>query len=145
MAEHKQRSFVPAEAADVVSQIICARQKRATVFSPTLFSDPAWDILLALFLTELRQQKVATTELAILTSIPLTTALRWIEALEQKGWLRRLPDASDQRRTFVELSARGASAMHAWVHDWIDTQQMLSGDSRVSDILTSLDRGRRGM
>jgi DNA-binding MarR family transcriptional regulator len=140
MAEHKQRSFVPADAAEIVSQFICARQKRAAVFSPGLFSDPAWDILLALFLTELRQQKLATTELALLTPVPLTTALRWIDALEQKGWVRRTADPSDQRRIFVDLSARGSSAMHAWVKDWIETQPKLLGDDRVRDILAGLDR-----
>jgi DNA-binding MarR family transcriptional regulator len=144
MAEHQQRSLVPEEAAEIVSHLIYTRQKREAIFTANLFSDPAWDIMLTLFLAQLRHQSVATSDVSISTSIPLTTTHRWIDTLDQKGWIRRAPDPSDQRRIFVELTARGSSAMHAWVADWIENYPRLTDDNRVRDLLTSIDRGRRG-
>lgn len=95
--------------------IIRARRLRENFLGSTLFSDPAWDMLLALFLAELRQQRVTTTELIRATSASRTTALRWIDALEQDGLIGRRNAPLDGRKYFVELSQRGSTALKEWV------------------------------
>jgi DNA-binding MarR family transcriptional regulator len=104
------------------------------VFSPNLFSDPAWDIMLTLFLAQLRQRRMAASDLSSATAVPLTTTHRWIDTLEQKGWLRRSPDPLDQRRVFVQLSERGSAAMGVWISDWIESRQKRVHDDCPQDV-----------
>jgi DNA-binding MarR family transcriptional regulator len=143
MAEFNQPSLVAAEAAELVSQIIRAREKRATFFGSELFADPAWDIMLELFLAQLTQRKMASSDLGIATPVPMSTALRWIEKLAEGGWIRRRPDPSDHRRGFVELSAKGSAAMHAWIDELVESQPKRAGDDRVRDLLSRIMQGRR--
>ena len=95
----------------MVTAVIRSRRARESLFGPDLFFDPAWDMLLELFRAHLEQQRVAASELARAAAIPATTGLRWIDKLEQCGWVTRRPDPLDARRVFVELNATGVSAM----------------------------------
>lgn len=52
MPEHRPNCQV--QAAEIVSQIICARSYRAKHFGPALFSYPAWDMLRVLFVASVR-------------------------------------------------------------------------------------------
>jgi DNA-binding MarR family transcriptional regulator len=113
-------SFASADEARALAQIIEARRQRTTVFSANLFADPAWDVMLELSLAELEGRSVATSQLAHRASIPLTTLLRWIDKLEGDGWLRRMPDPTDDRRVFVEISTRGLDTMRDWLREWLD-------------------------
>ena len=94
-----------------VRSLIKARGRRGKFFKASLFSDPAWDILLELFAAELEGRKVSITTVGLTAHIPPTTALRWIGALEQEGLLRRANDPLDRRRSFVSLSDDGSRAM----------------------------------
>jgi DNA-binding MarR family transcriptional regulator len=120
MAEQNHSSFAAADEARAVAQIIEARRQRTTVFSENLFADPAWDVMLELYLAELEGRSVATSQLGHSANIPLTTLLRWIEKLEGDGWVRRMPDPTDDRRVFVEISTRGLETMRDWLREWLD-------------------------
>ena len=81
------------------------RRRRAQLFGDdTLFGEPAWDILLDLFIAAIRQKRVAVTSACIGAAVPTTTALRWLKILEEKGLIAREEDAEDARRTFLRLS-----------------------------------------
>lgn len=81
------------------------RRRRAQLFGDdTLFGEPAWDILLDLFIAAIRQKRVAVTSACIGAAVPTTTALRWLKILEEKGLIVREEDAEDARRTFLRLS-----------------------------------------
>jgi DNA-binding MarR family transcriptional regulator len=140
MAEHNPHSFTTANLEQVVLQIILARRSRRGLFPPVLFSDPAWDLLLVLFLAGLRPQRMTISELAEDTALSPGAAARWLDALDQHGLLSRRSDPRDARRTFIELSARGADSMRQWVEDWIKGQSGGYGDGRVIDLLTRVDR-----
>lgn len=88
-----------------------ARASRARFLPDDLFSDPAWDILLQLFAAEQDGRRLAVSAVGLSANIPLTTALRWLKALEQKGLVARRDDPLDARRSFLELSERGMIAM----------------------------------
>lgn len=80
------------------------RSDRRLVLGPDLFSDPAWDMLLDLFLARDTGQRVAVSSLCVASGIPTTTALRWIRLLEAQGLLLRERDREDGRRSFVDLT-----------------------------------------
>ena len=97
-----------------VKRLIDERRNRCAHFATSLFSDPAWDILLALALAESRYERLTISNLCNSVDAPMTTALRWIGALTDKGLLIRRDDVNDKRRKFVELSSEALAAMVAY-------------------------------
>lgn len=88
------------------------RRRRDKIFnSETLFGEPAWDILLDLFIAAKEQRRVSIMSACIGSAVPPTTGLRWVTILEREGLVRRDSDPSDARRTFVGLTVRGYTAM----------------------------------
>lgn len=88
------------------------RRRRTKIFqSEELFGEPAWDILLDLFIAAKERRRVSVTSACIGSAVPSTTALRWITILEKQTLLVREADPGDARRVYVKLSARGYAAM----------------------------------
>lgn len=88
------------------------RRRRSKIFRlDALFGEPAWDILLDLFIAAKERRRVSVTSACIGSAVPSTTALRWIAILEKQGLLVREADPGDARRVYVKLSARGYAAM----------------------------------
>jgi hypothetical protein len=86
---------------------ICNRALRSSFFDPDFFCDPAWDMLLDLFLQQCLGRRVCVSSLCIASCAPSSTALRWIRALEEADLLERSRDPSDGRRIFVRLTSVG--------------------------------------
>ncbi|WP_177198421.1 MarR family transcriptional regulator [Novosphingobium sp. CF614] len=81
------------------------RRHREKVFGmQQLFGEPTWDILLDLFIAELRTAKIQTTSACIGAQVPQTTALRWIALLERENLVRRYRDKDDSRRVYIQLT-----------------------------------------
>lgn len=95
----------------LVRRIIAQRRARDRFFGSELFADPAWDMLLDLTAARAEHQRVSVTSLCIASSVPPTTALRWINQMIEAGLFERVEDDSDRRRAFIELSDRTAEAM----------------------------------
>lgn len=91
-----------------VRSIIKARNIRTRVFGPDLFADPAWDMMLDLFASELEGKPVCVSSLCAAAKVPNSTALRWISNLVEQGAFVRETDAKDARRVLIRLS-RNAS------------------------------------
>jgi hypothetical protein len=95
----------------LVRRIIRQRQLRARFFDGDLFADPAWDILLDLTAARAEHARVSVTSLCIASSVPPTTALRWISQMVESGLLERIEDDVDRRRAFIALTDNAADAM----------------------------------
>lgn len=95
--------------------LLRARVRRGIFFSPRLFADPAWDMLLELYTAQLEQKRVSVSSLGIASGVPPTTALRWIAELQKDGFITKSKDPLDARRTFVELSRVGSRAMRDYL------------------------------
>lgn len=88
------------------------RRMRAQVFADSaLFGEPAWDLLLDLFIAAREGKKVPVSSACIGAAVPNTTALRWLAQLEERGLIQRENDASDARRVFVRLSDHAEQQM----------------------------------
>lgn len=99
--------------AGYVRSIIRARRRRDEIFGrkKDLFSDPAWDMLLDLYLSRLERRRVAVSSLCIAASVPSTTALRWIKTMCDHGLFVRSADPEDGRRFFIHLSDEAVAHM----------------------------------
>jgi DNA-binding MarR family transcriptional regulator len=85
--------------------IIKFRKERNKIFSEDgLFSDPGWDILLDLFVAHHKRINISVTSACIASQVAPTTALRWINALEHHGLIKRRSDPLDARRAFLTLT-----------------------------------------
>lgn len=101
----------------MVRRMIRQRQMRARFFDGDLFADPAWDMLLDLTAAHVEKSKVSVTSLCIASSVPPTTALRWIGQMTEAGLLKRIEDESDRRRAFITLTDKAADAMARYFAD----------------------------
>jgi hypothetical protein len=88
------------------------RRKRAAIFgNADLFGEPAWDILLDLFIAHGEGKPVSVSSACIGSAAPATTGLRWLAVLADEGLILRESDPQDQRRVLVRLSPSGLAAM----------------------------------
>lgn len=91
------------------------RRLRASLFPADLFAEPAWDILLDLFIAEHEHKQIAVKSACIAAGVPMTTALRWITKLEKRGLIERRRSPFDARSSHVALTPAAKDAMRAWL------------------------------
>jgi DNA-binding MarR family transcriptional regulator len=88
------------------------RRRRELAFkNSNLFGEPAWDMLVDLFIANEEGNSISVSSLCIAAVVPGTTALRWIAILEQENLIKRTPDPNDQRRVFLSLTDTGNTSM----------------------------------
>jgi PAS domain S-box-containing protein len=92
-------------------RILAKRRLRTQFFEEALFGEPAFDILLDLFVQEQAGRETCTTSAAVAAGAALTTALRQIAWLVDRGFVLRTPDPHDRRRTLLHLTALGQQTM----------------------------------
>lgn len=97
--------------AAIAREIYAERRRRHKYLPADLFGEPAWDIMLDLYIAAREDRRVPTTSACIGAHVPPTTALRWLRILEARGLVEREDDGRDGRRTFVCLTHRGVAAM----------------------------------
>lgn len=88
------------------------RRKREAIFgNPDLFGEPAWDILLDLYIANGEGKTVSVSSACIGSAAPATTGLRWLSVLADEGLVVRENDATDHRRVLVRLTPAGRATM----------------------------------
>jgi DNA-binding MarR family transcriptional regulator len=80
------------------------RHSRNSSFGLNLTNEPAWDMLLYLFVEHTAGKRVITSSACLASNVPTATALRHIKLLEQEGLLRRYTDLADPQATYVEIT-----------------------------------------
>ena len=98
-------------------RMINERYRRFQYFDGHLFSDPAWDIMLELFVAEIEVREVPVTNLCFTSNVPDTTVLRWIKTLCHEELVVRHKDKIDKRRVLVQLTRPASEAMRRYVEE----------------------------
>ncbi len=106
-----------ASARDLAVSILERRKRREAALGFDLFGEPAWDILLDLFIQHVDRQKTSSTSAAIAARVPPTTALRYLNSLVRKGLVVRHASDHDLRVQYVALSELGYREMLAVLTD----------------------------
>ena len=106
-SDHKHHE----EQCALIRQILRLRENRRRIFGESIFGEPAWEVLLELYHAQLTGRRECVSSLCIASGVPSSTALRWIKALEEDGWLSRVPDPGDGRRYFMQLTDKAFDAM----------------------------------
>jgi len=101
--------------ARVARAIIKARAARRRFFDEHLFADPAWDMLLELYALNCEGLRISVSKLSIAAGVPGTTALRWIDKLEEQTLIERTDDPLDGRRVWIRISEVGFETMRHYL------------------------------
>lgn len=92
--------------------LYATRRRRAAIFGHSeLFGEPAWDILLDLYVAHSERKPVSVSSACIGSAAPPTTGLRWLGLLAEHDLVMREHDPNDQRRVLVRLTDKGIAAM----------------------------------
>jgi DNA-binding MarR family transcriptional regulator len=93
-----------------------ARLDRALFFRATIFSDIAWDTLLAIYVFGAAGRTLSAGELArAVVESSTTSALRMQRRLVDLALVRRVIDPDDKRRVLIELTEEGASVLENYL------------------------------
>jgi len=109
VAPHVDRAVTVAFA----HRILGMRRLRGEMLGGDLFSDPAWDLLLHLYVHAAEGRQIAISSLCQSARVRPTTGLRWINLLADGGLLVKADDPTDARRVFVGFADGADETMHA--------------------------------
>jgi hypothetical protein len=103
--------------AKVALRLRAAAHRRTRYLSPEWFGEPAWEMLLELFIQFAGGARVSTKSLVMASGLADTTGLRVIDRLEQAGLIERFPSRMDKRVTLVSLTREGVVAVGSILMD----------------------------
>lgn len=98
-------------ALDLARSLYALRGCREAELGVDLFGEPAWDMLLDLFISAGEHRRLSVSALCIGSRCAAATALRYLGLLECHGLVQRAPDATDARRSFVAMTPAGLRRM----------------------------------
>ena len=111
--------------AQLAAEILESRRRRERVFGANLFADPAWDMLLELFVQEERGNAVHVSSLCMASAVPTTTALRWIGTLTEAKLLERRPTGTN-RKVEICLSRRARQQVRRLLRSTLESVQRVA-------------------
>lgn len=93
----------------LMARLVAVRNVQHAYFDAELFGDPSWNMILDLAVAERTERMVSVTNLCLASGEPMSTALRRVDRLIERGYLSRRIDGTDRRRVLVSLTddARG--------------------------------------
>ena len=104
----------------LAQRLTAARRRREDFLSPGLFSEPGWEMLLALYEANCAGHRVTSTNLCRASNAPQTTAIRWLDNLVELGLINRRKNPLDARVIFIELEPHARAAIEAYLCDmWV--------------------------
>ncbi|MCY1670780.1 hypothetical protein OVA07_07090 [Novosphingobium sp. SL115] len=101
----------------LAKDIYAFRRNRDRWLPNDLFAEPAWDMLLELFVMRLQGSPVRVKSACIASGVPATTALRWLNLLEQKNIISSSTDPIDQRVRWLWLEDSAFTRIYGMMAD----------------------------
>lgn len=92
-----------------------SRERRKKFFNASMFGEPAWDVLLALYLAEASGVRTNVNTLTLSAGVAPTTALRWIDYLENQQLVRREKHPTDARASIVRITDKAQRALELYL------------------------------
>lgn len=95
--------------------IFQSRKARMRHFNRAMFGEPAWDMMLALYITDIDGSRLTASRLAELIEQPFSSVLRWIDYLEKERFIERKQHPTDKRVLQIRLLEKGRQTMEAYL------------------------------
>jgi hypothetical protein len=93
--------------------LLAVRTRRNELLGISAMRDPAWDMLLDLYIATHEHRQVSVSSLCYASGVPSTTALRHVDRLERCGLIERIADSEDRRRLWVQAKPATLERIHA--------------------------------
>ena len=93
---------------------------RHNFFPAAIFGEPAWNILLALYLASSRADRTVG-RLGESSKVPLSTAIRWLDYLEAEGLVMLDSSAHEPQQREVHLTDKAYHALRSFLNESILT------------------------
>lgn len=100
-----------------ILELLRFRELRPRLFKERLFSDPAWQMLLDLMENNLLEKEVSVSSLYIASGVPISTASRRLDDLEEVGLVTRWDDPNDGRRQYVRVTEKAEKLITNYLAD----------------------------
>lgn len=107
--------FMAVEMVRRAQKILASRRARLSFLPREVFGEPAWDMLLDLFISSHEDRPISVSSACIASGVPATTALRWLSMMEEHGLIERTSDHADRRRVYVAITDSACKAMYEWL------------------------------
>lgn len=108
----------------------CARRRKAIPGMGELLN-PAWYMLVDLFLNHLLGRDICVTSACAASLAPTTTAQRYVRVMEEKGVIERKPHKTDRRRAMLFYTEQGFDMMYRLLMDEIVSYRTISGSGGI--------------
>ncbi len=104
----------------VAKALLLCRRRRQKLFSGVQFADPAWDMILELYVAAAEGERFRISRLCVQTDGSTSTATRHRQVLEAKGFISRADDPEDGRSSFAVMEPKLKSAMDEWLSSFLE-------------------------
>ena len=101
--------------AAVAREEYAARRERERFLDSSLLREPAWDMLLDLFIQKVAGRRVSSTSLCLGANVPYATGARYIERLEGEGLVLRFTPPDDKRLVLIDYTPDGFHRMRDYI------------------------------
>ncbi|AUX69606.1 hypothetical protein CHX26_08960 [Porphyrobacter sp. HT-58-2] len=99
-------------AVEAAQKALRDRQVRTDfVGNAEMFGEPAWDIMLDLFIRQAQDENVSIKAACMSPGAKSSTVLRWLNVLEMNDLVRCEADPSDSKRYLIRLTPAGYEGM----------------------------------
>jgi hypothetical protein len=95
-----------ARARALAERVYAERRRRDALFPPALFGEPAWDLLLAMFIARERGQAMILCRAYKAAGVSDTTGRRLLDRMEEEGLITRRRAPRSRKMRIVELTDR---------------------------------------
>lgn len=106
----------------LASNIYAQRRLRDRIIGERLFGEPAWDMLLALYIFPARGEMLTVSSLSYAAEVPQATGIRWQKILTDQRLIERGPDGVDARKKFLRLTPAGRTMMDRILTRMLDSE-----------------------
>jgi predicted Rossmann fold nucleotide-binding protein DprA/Smf involved in DNA uptake len=101
----------PGTAAARARQLYRQRRQRDEALGSALFGEPAWDLLLQLFVARAEQRPVSIMSVSIAAGLSRESVLAWVSRLEEHGLVERLGRDTSEQLMVVAITNDGFARM----------------------------------
>jgi DNA-binding MarR family transcriptional regulator len=102
---------------EIARAILEDRERRARIFNAGMFGEPAWELLLHLYVTDQDGPRMTIGRLIESSDCPQTTALRWLHYLQDQGLIEKREHPGDARTAFVTLTNKAREALDLYLSE----------------------------
>jgi CheY-like chemotaxis protein/DNA-binding MarR family transcriptional regulator len=115
-----------------VETLVAQSRWRERFFPREMLSDHCWRMILELYQSRCSGRQSSLTGLALVSGLPMATAVRKIHVMRELALVVYATDPADRRRTFVSLSDLGLDRMEKFLERLEADLSAAAGTARVS-------------